>query len=104
MSPSTPTANCLLTQPARALAQPARAWALALATALLAACGGGGGDSGGGGVVATFTADFYPLNVGDRRTWRTADAGSVRSERLTALGAVGERQAYTLAGEDGTAE
>ena len=107
MSPSPPRPTGALAPSARAQAWPARAWALALATALLAACGGGGGgDGGGGGSVATFTADFYPLNVGDRRTWRSTqgtDAGSVRSERVTALGPVGAGQAYTLAAGDGSA-
>ncbi len=74
---------------------------------VLAACGGGGGGGegggggggGGGGALATLTPDFYPLNVGDTRSWRVtqgSEVGSLRTERVTALGAVGSVQAYTV--------
>ena len=87
---------------------------LILTAFLFSACGGGGGGeaggaegAGGGGAVATLTADFYPLNVGDTRTWHATqgtDTGTMRTERVTALGTADGRQTYTVDSEGGGRE
>jgi hypothetical protein len=68
--------------------------AIFLTVGLLAACGGGGGDAGsanpggGGGTSGPrFTADYAPLNTGDRQLLRMTGgpaSGSLSSETIGA--------------------
>lgn len=84
----------------------AACWALGL----LAACGGGGGSEAGGGSPGggasgpRFTADYLPLNTGDRRLLRVTagpDSGSVSSETIGAQIQVGPYAAFETRDEAG---
>ena len=79
-----------------------------LVVVLFAACGGGGGGSegngSGGGGGPSFTAEYAPLNTGDRRLLGVttgAASGSTTSETLGAQVAVGGFQALETRDETG---
>ena len=85
--------------------------AIFLTVGLLAACGGGGGDAGsanpggGGGTSGPrFTADYAPLNTGDRRLLRVTGgpaSGSLSSETIGAPTQVGALSAFETRHESG---
>lgn len=74
-----------------------RAWALAIGLAAgLAACGGGGGGSGDGGSATgpVAGADYFPLAVGDRWTYR--EAGGLSSARVTGTRTAGGTTVFVV--------
>lgn len=81
-----------------------------VALAMLTACGGGGSDGGGGGggggggTAPTLTADYAPLNTGDRRLFRVTagvDVGSIVTETIGAQAQLGAYAAFELRDETG---